>query len=204
MDRVKWTVKYLVISVLAVLMLTVGLFEQKKNYEYSLRVKQDEIDVVNEEKTLLTERLEKANEDIAMLERDYEKVRVQFTNYYRGDSEGSTSKTGSGLSTGDFEINSKGWYTYQDKVVLAASTYECLLSDYGGCATVNTFKDVPKGYELYRYYDELVIEIDGIKYEAIVLDSCLASFWDRELQTYDIFIADEKYAFGKTKGVIYK
>ena len=94
--------------------------------------------------------------------------------------------------------------SYQNKIVIATATYECLLSNYGGCATVNTLKDVPKGYEVYRYFDELVIEIDGVKYEGIILDSCLASFWDREYQTYDIFIADKRYAFGKTKGVIYK
>ena len=132
-----------------------------------------------------------------------QKKEVRFTNYYQGDSEGSTATTGSGLTTDDFQINEKGWYTYNGKVVVACSTYECLRSDWGGCATVNTMSDVPNGYDVYNYFDEIQIEIDGIIYDAIILDSCLASYWDEEFQRYDIFIADEEFAFGKIKGFIY-
>ena len=130
------------------------------------------------------------------------KTQVQFTNYYPNDPYKSTTKTGSGLSTKDFTINEKGWYEYNGKLVIATSTYQCLASDFGGCATVNTMEDVPSDYKVYNYFDELEIEIDGVRYEGIVLDSCLASYWEREYQTFDIFIAGKQHAFGKVGGYI--
>ncbi len=89
---------------------------------------------------------------IAYLEKEqcitYEVVATQtdypavFTNYYVGDGS-STNKTGSGLKTSDFEINSDGFYTYKGKVVVATATWEGINSDYGVLADVH---DVPKGY----------------------------------------------------------
>ena len=84
---------------------------------------------------------------------------TRMTSYYPEEGE---LTTGSGLSPANFEINDKGWYTYQGKLVVAtATTY---LANQGW--------QVGSGVHLRKYYNELTLNIDGIDYQAIVLDSC--------------------------------
>lgn len=113
---------------------------------------------------------------------------VRFTSYYIGDCSGSGASTSSGLSVDDFEINEMGWYTYQGKVVLATATHQCLEAFTGACGK---YDKLPDGYNIHQLYDELTIFLGGNNYEAIVLDSCGASFWEEELQRYDIFVKDK-------------
>ncbi len=70
--------------------------------------------------------------------------------------------TGCGLGIEDFGVNEYGWYTYDGKLVVATATNYLL--NYGW--------RYQNGVRLYNYYDVLILEIDGVDYEAIVLDSC--------------------------------
>lgn len=98
---------------------------------------------------------------------------TRMTSYY---PEEDTDCTGSGLCSWDFETNEYGWYTYQGKLVVATAT-EYLLK-YGF-----TLYD---GVHTYKYYDEIVLNIDGIDYQAIVLDSCGSSM---RTDRIDLFVS---------------
>lgn len=113
---------------------------------------------------------------------------VRFTSFWPG--EGSGNKTASGLGIEDFGLNAQGWFTYQDKVVVASATEECLESNAGAC---RKYSKLPDGYQLHRLFDELTLIIDSQEYPAIILDHCGASFWNEDHQRYDIYIADEDY-----------
>lgn len=125
---------------------------------------------------------------------------VMFTSYYPDDPTGSGSTTGSGLSTLDFDINELGWYTYQGRVVVATATYECFNSSDGACAAYNS---LPEGYHIKTYGSTLTIVLDGIQYDAIVLDSCGASFWEEDYQHIDIYVSAPEYSIGKVRGQAY-
>lgn len=113
---------------------------------------------------------------------------VRFTSFWPG--EGSGDKTASGLGIEDFEVNSQSWFTYQGKVVVASATKECLESNAGAC---RKYSQIPDGYQLHRLYDELTLIIEGVKYPAIILDHCGASFWNEDHQRYDIYVVDEDH-----------
>lgn len=118
---------------------------------------------------------------------DDEPTEVRFTSYYIGDCSGSGNYTSSGLGIEDFEVNEMGWYTYDGKVVMAAATVQCLEAFTGACAK---YTELPDGYSIHQIYDEVIIFLNGNNYEAIILDSCGASFWEEEKQRYDIFVQD--------------
>lgn len=115
---------------------------------------------------------------------------VRFTSFWPDESSGN--KTASGLGVEDFEINAQGWFTYQDRVVVAAATEECLESKAGAC---RKYSKLPDGYQLHRLFDELTLLIDGIEYPAIVLDHCGASYWNEERQRYDVYVIDEDHLY---------
>lgn len=96
-----------------------------------------------------------------------------MTSYY---PEETSNCTGSGLCSLDFQINDKGWYTYQGKLVVATAT-EYLLK-YGF--------SLAEGVHTYKYYDELILNIDGVDYPAIVLDSCGSSMKNGRI---DLFVS---------------
>lgn len=112
---------------------------------------------------------------------------VKYTNFYVGDSTGSGAGTSVGLSTRDFGVNEKGWYTYNGKVVIATATNLCLEIQSGPCARYNS---LPAGFNAYNLWDELDIVVDGRKYEAVVLSSCGACFWNEKHQRVDIFVSN--------------
>lgn len=87
---------------------------------------------------------------------------TRMTSYYPGDDCKSGTVTGSGKSIKDFEVNEYGWYTYNGKLVVATATKYLL--NYGFTLS--------EGVHTYKYWEEITIEIDGVRYEAIVLDSC--------------------------------
>ena len=86
---------------------------------------------------------------------------TRLTSFYPRGNVVSTT-TGSGLDVRDFEVNEYGWYTYDGKLVIATAT------DY----LLNYGWKLNEGVRLYTYYDVLILEINGVEYEAIVLDSC--------------------------------
>lgn len=84
---------------------------------------------------------------------------TRLTSYY---PKKPVSPTGCGLGIEDFGVNENGWYTYKGKLVVATATNYLL--NYGW--------RYQNGVRLYNYYDVLILTIDGVDYEAIVLDSC--------------------------------
>lgn len=115
--------------------------------------------------------------------------KYRLTSYYTGDGTGSGSCTGSGICTDKFKVNDKGWYTYNGKLVMAAATNKCLNVKSGSdaCAKYNTKVE---GRKYFNYFDEIVVEIDGVKYDAIILDSCGASMFVEE-DRIDLFVANK-------------
>lgn len=99
---------------------------------------------------------------------------TRMTSFYPSES---SDCTGSGKCSWDFGVNDKGWYTYRGKLVVAtATTY---LAKQGW--KVNT------GVHLYKYYEELVLTIDGVEYDAIILDSCGSSM---KTDRIDLFVSN--------------
>jgi len=87
---------------------------------------------------------------------------TRMTSYWADDGYGTGNCTGSGLCSWDFEVNDKGWYTYQGKLVVAtATTY---LANQGWY--------LADGVHTYKYGDEITLNIDGVDYPAVVKDSC--------------------------------
>ena len=88
-----------------------------------------------------------------------------MTSYWADDGYGTGNCTGSGLCSWDFEVNDKGWYTYQGKLVIATHTY--------------------------KYGDEITLTIDGVDYQAVVLDSCGSSM---RTDRIDLFVSNSASA----------
>lgn len=101
---------------------------------------------------------------------------TRMTSYWANDGYGTGDCTGSGLCSWDFGVNEHGWYTYNGKLVVAtATTY---LANQGWA--------VADGVHLYKYYEELVLTIDGVEYDAIILDSCGSSM---KTDRVDLFVS---------------
>ena len=99
---------------------------------------------------------------------------TRMTSFYPAES---SDCTGSGKCSWDFKVNDKGWYTYQGKLVVAtATTY---LANQGW--------SVAPGVHLYKYWEELVLTIDGVEYDAIILDSCGSSM---RTDRIDLFVSN--------------
>lgn len=141
----------------------------------------------DEELNKKLERLKREAEEYLKnpVEKDVQYMRL--TSYYTGDNTGSSNKVGVGLTTKNFTINEKGWYEYKGKLVLAGATNECLKVKKGACGKYNVKE---KGKHYYNYYDEVILEIDGIEYEGIILDSCGASMWKNE-NRIDLFVSNK-------------
>lgn len=114
---------------------------------------------------------------------------TRLTSFYANDGYETGSCTGTGLCESDFQVNENGWYTYQDKLVLATATPYLLNYGYG----------LVDGIETYRYYDEITLNIDGISYQAIVLDSCGACMGDNRI---DLFVSNRESVKDTTVEVI--
>ena len=70
--------------------------------------------------------------------------------------------TGCGLEFTYFDVNENGWFTYDGRLVIATATNYLL--NYGW--------KLADGVRTYKYYQELILNIDGVDYLAVVLDSC--------------------------------
>lgn len=101
---------------------------------------------------------------------------TRMTSYWANDDYDTSDCTGSGLCSWDFGVNEHGWYTWNGKLVVAtATTY---LANQGWA--------VADGVHLYKYYEELVLTIDGVEYDAIILDSCGSSM---KTDRVDLFVS---------------
>ena len=97
---------------------------------------------------------------------------TRMTSYY--PEEGETI-TASGLGINNFQVNNKGWFTYNGKLVVATA------SNRLGSTSMKT----------YNLYDEITIDIEGTDYEAIVLDICGAC---QRSNRIDLFVSSVRYA----------
>ena len=105
---------------------------------------------------------------------------TRMTSYYPEEGE---TMTASGLGINNFQINNKGWFTYNGKLVVATA------SNRLGSTSMKT----------YNLYDEITINIEGTDYEAIVLDVCGAC---QRSNRIDLFASSMIYA--KDTNVIIK
>lgn len=107
----------------------------------------------------------------------------RMTSYYPYES---SNCTGSGKCTQHFEVNDKGWYLYDGKIVLAAATIY-LQKSYG---TIS-------GRHYFKYYDEVDITIDGNTYRGIILDSCGACMYITYEERIDLFVSSSDYVIDR-------
>lgn len=114
---------------------------------------------------------------------------TRMTSYYPGDDCKSGTVTGSGKSIKDFEVNEYGWYTYNGKLVVATATKYLLNYEF----------TLSEGVHTYKYWEEITIEIDGVRYEAIVLDSCGHAMHSDRI---DLFVSNSKSVKDTTIKVI--
>lgn len=136
---------------------------------------QDEVVEIAPEETE-NEAIEPENE-VVEIEPVSDSYTTRMTSFWANDGYGTGECTGSGKCSWDFGVNEKGWYTYQGKLVVAtATTY---LANQGWY--------VAPGVHLYKYYEELVLTIDGIEYDAIILDSCGSSM---KTDRVDLFVSN--------------
>lgn len=162
--------------------------------EYKREVTAEAVDIKEEQvvtESVVEEPIEEPTEEVAVQEPKVEPVGINYrmTSYYTGDETGSTHKTGSGISTSEFEVNDKGWYTYEGKLVFATATNACLNSTNpnDACSKWSTPKE---GRHYFDYFEEFQVIIDGVEYTGIVLDSCGASMYLEENRV-DLFVANK-------------
>lgn len=156
--------------------------EEKKTLLVDDSISNDEETKNQERKTTKKER----TETVARTEQPKQSIdtsnssgpwNYRLTSYYTGDGTGSGATTASGKSTSDFQINDKGWYTYQGKLVIATASKRLLSwSQYKNSTS-----------RMFDLYQTLILEIDGVKYEAIVLDVCGAAM---RKDIIDLFVKD--------------
>ena len=142
------------------------------------KIKKEKV-VKNKEK--IVEKEEKKEEQQPVIEQPQEVVEqptsyeTRMTSYYPEEGENITA---SGLTPNDFETNENGWFTYQGKLVVATATQ--YLANQGWY--------LADGVHTYKYYEEITLNIDGVDYQAIVLDSCGSSM---RTDRIDLFVSGE-------------
>lgn len=156
---VKFTLIFIFISII--------MFCFKNNYKVIENKKQKNITVKNEIKRIYTQEIIEIPKENKLYNEKQNNIinfsySTRMTSYYSNDGYETGICTGSGLCINDFQVNDKGWYTYNKKLVIATATN--YLINYGF--------NLANNVKTYKYYDEIIINIDSIDYEAIVLDSC--------------------------------
>jgi hypothetical protein len=122
-----------------------------------------------------------------IVEEKPELVDITITRFFPNDETGA-DKCMATMCISKLKLNSKGWYTYEGKVVIAAATYAC----QARCKNRAKYGPLPSDYRIYNFYDEIQFVIENITYTGIVLDSCGACMYHingEALQRYDIYTA---------------
>jgi len=115
---------------------------------------------------------------------------VRATYYYPGDPTGSGEWVGAGYHISRFQTNERGWFTFNNRVVLAAATNECLRSQHGPCRDWNT---PSSNITYYNYGDIVTFYIDDQIYEGIILDTCGTSMMGHN--KIDIFVSNNSSGY---------
>lgn len=100
---------------------------------------------------------------------------TRLTSYYPTRA---NIETGCGLKYNNFDVNENGWFTYDGRLVIATAT------DY----LLNYGWKLADGVRTYEYYQELILNIDGVDYLAVVLDSCGLCMTTGRI---DLFVVDK-------------
>lgn len=195
---IKRVLKFILITFILLILLTFSYKKMNKcekctkNYRKNV-IKEQKISNNNEKNVKNDEIIE--NNEIKETENEYNnQISVsndyfyRLTSYWTGDEYDTGGCTGSGLCENNFIINDKGWYTYNGYIVLAgATTY--LQSRYG----------VKEGRHYFTYYDIISLNIDGINYKGIILDSCGASMYLEE-ERLDLFVSNSNSTIDRGYG----
>lgn len=123
-----------------------------------------------------------------------QQTKYRLTSFYSDDGYGTGSCTGSGKCEKHFDTNEKGWYTYQGYLVLAGATKECLNAKTGACGKWNT---PIEGRHYFRYYDKVIVTIDGTDYPGMILDSCGACMYITYENRIDLFVKGKNYVIDR-------
>lgn len=122
---------------------------------------------------------------IPLMDKVIKPKKYRMTYFHPGDGLGTGSVTASGKSTTSFEINDRGWYTYEGKLVVATASNRL--------KSWPMYKDSTQ--KTYKLYEELLLTIEGIVYEAIVLDVCGACMQSSKI---DLFVKDRNSGLDTT------
>lgn len=190
-------IKKVIISILIIIGLTsiisnlfskpVETCEYNESISQSIEVKEFNNEEAKEETQLLDIAIQSNGEDQKEQETEetfkeviQEPTRLDYrmTYYYPGDDTNSGSTTASGKGAKDFQLNNRGWYTYNGKLVVATASKRLLSWESYKNSTQPT----------YNLYDELILTIDGQDYDAIVMDVCGACMKDSKI---DLFVKDK-------------
>lgn len=168
--------------------ITLDIIEKEEKKEENKVVEKKEEPVIKE----VVQETKKEEPIITTLENSNQ---YRLTSFYSNDGYGTGSCTGSGLCERDFKVNERGWYTYNGYLVLAGATEELLRS-------WKIERNPDKHY--FRYYDKVNLEIDGITYQGIIIDSC-GSCTKLNENRIDLFISNSSSVVDrgyKGKGMI--
>ena len=170
-----------IITIIFICILAIILINNKSK---DIDKRQVYVEVVEEEKEIeqqeIIEEIEEVYEELQVEEIPYaappsQNVQYSYTarltSYYPEEGE---SMTATGLGINDFQVNDKGWFTYNGKLVIATASTRL------GYTEMRT----------YNLYDEIVLNIDGVDYSAIVLDVCGACQRDNRI---DLFVSSIIY-----------
>ena len=117
-------------------------------------------------------------------EQQINKYTTRITSYWVNDECNSEDMTASGKSSKDFQLNDKGWYTWNGKLVIATASTRL------GSSSQKT----------YKLYQEVELLINGTTYQAVVLDVCGACQRNNRI---DLFVKDRAHAIDQNIEIIY-
>lgn len=181
-----WLHDVIIILLIAFLIVFYFIFidEKPKNDEKNIKKTIEIVEKVEQN----VEKPIKNEENQPKMIKNVEKVELiyRLTSYRPGDEMGSGTITGSDLTIYDFQVNDRGWYIYNGKIVLAGATNECLNSTKD--KRCMEFPHV-EGKHYFNYFDELEIMVDGVVYDGIILDSCGGCMYITYENRIDLFVS---------------
>lgn len=145
---------------------------QESKAENTVEKEPKNVIILSENEQKVEENIQKDTDFEQKIEQNQKTFRL--TSFYPAES---SDCTGSGKCSWDFQINDKGWYTWNGKLVLAAAT-TYLQKSFG----------YVEGKKYFKYYDEVNITIDGVEYKGIILDSCGACMKVTYEERLDLFV----------------
>jgi len=173
----KWVKVAIVLLSIIVVFGIINTIRKEKDTKLVQNIKQEEKLVVGQINSVLKinnkiEEIEVEEPQEEIYEESINTYTTRMTSYYPEEGE---TMTASGLGIDNFGVNENGWFTYNGRIVVATASTRL------GYTDMRTF----------NLYDELTLNIDGIDYQAIVLDVCGSCMWDNRI---DLFASSVVYA----------